>query len=90
MSAFNRRFDIKRVVGMQMPMAMGLVGLLITAVFSMILLWPIKILALFLFFFSLAAVIYVAYYGDDIAFARVIVETKRNKKLTTVEHQSRI
>lgn len=90
MSAFNRRFDIKRVVGMQMPMAIGLVGMLITAVFAMILLWPIKILALFLFFFSLTAVIYVAYYGDDIAFVRVIVETKRNKKLTTAEHQCRL
>jgi len=88
MSAFNRRFDIKRVVGLQVPMVIGLVGMLITAVFAMMLPWPIKALVLVLFAFSLGAVLYVLYYGEDIAFAKVIIESKRYKKLTTQEHQT--
>lgn len=88
MSAFNRRFDIKRVVGLQVPMVIGLVGLLISAVFTLMLPWPIKGLVLLLFVFSLGAVLYVLYYGEDIHFAKVIVETKRMKHLTTQEHQT--
>lgn len=88
MSAFNRRFDIKRVVGLQVPMVIGLVGLLISAVFTLMLPWPIKGLVLLLFVFSLGAVLYVLYYGEDIHFAKVIVETKRMKNLTTQEHQT--
>ena len=88
MSAFNRRFDIKRVVGLQVPMVIGLVGMLITAVFAMMLPWPIKALVLVLFAFSLGAVLYVLYYGEDIAFARVIIESKRTRKLTTQEQQT--
>ncbi len=87
MSAFNRRFDIKRVVGLQVPLVIGLVGLLISAVFALMLPWPIKGLVLLLFVFSLGAVLYVIYYGENIRFAKVMVETKRTRKLTTQEHQ---
>ena len=90
MLAFNRRFDIKRVAGLQVPMAIGLVGMLISGVFVLMLPWPIKALVLSLFVFSIAAVFYVAYYGNDIAFARVIVQTKRSQKLTTSEHLTRL
>ncbi len=51
MKAFNRRFDIKRVAGMQVPMAIGLVGMLISGVFALMLPWPIKGLVLLLFVF---------------------------------------
>ena len=90
MLAFNRRFDIKRVAGLQIPMAMGLVGMLITGVFALMLPWPIKALVLCLFIFSIGTVIYVAYYGNNIAFARVIVQTKRTQHLTTSEHVTKI
>jgi len=88
MSAFNRRFDIKRVVGLQVPMVIGLVGMLISAVFALMLPWPIKGLVLLLFIFSLGAVLYVLYYGENINFAKVIIESKRMSKLTTQEHQT--
>jgi len=88
MSAFNRRFDIKRVVGLQVPMVIGLVGMLISAVFALMLPWPIKGLVLLLFVFSLGAVLYVLYYGENINFAKVIIESKRMSKLTTQEHQT--
>ena len=88
MSAFNRRFDIKRVVGLQVPMVIGLVGMLISAVFALMFPWPIKGLVLLLFVFSLGAVLYVLYYGENISFAKVIIESKRMSKLTTQEHQT--
>ena len=88
MSAFNRRFDIKRVVGLQVSMVIGLVGMLISAVFALMLPWPIKGLVLLLFVFSLGAVLYVLYYGENINFAKVIIESKRMSKLTTQEHQT--
>lgn len=90
MLAFNRRFDIKRVAGLQVPMAIGLVGVLISGVFALMLPWPLKALVLCLLGFSIATVIYVAYYGNDIAFARVIVQTKRCRRLTTSEHITRV
>jgi hypothetical protein len=90
MSAFNRRFDIKRFAGLQILMAMGLLGMLITGVFAIMLPWPIKALVLILFAVSLYAVVYVAYYGENMAFARVIGESKRYKKLTTAEHLTRL
>ncbi len=90
MKAFNRRFDIKRVAGMQVPMAIGLVGMLISSVFALMLPWPIKGLVLLLLVFSIGAVLYVFYYGENIHFAKVIVESKRYKRLTTPEHQTRL
>ncbi len=90
MKAFNRRFDIKRVAGMQVPMAIGLVGMLISGVFALMLPWPIKGLVLLLFVFSIGAVLYVLYYGENIPFAKVIIESKRYKRLTTAEHQVRL
>jgi hypothetical protein len=90
MLAFNRRFDIKRVAGLQVPMAIGLVGVLISCVFALMLPWPLKALVLCLLVFSIGTVIYVAYYGNDIAFARVIVQTKRCRGLTTSEHITRV
>ena len=90
MLAFNRRFDIKRVAGMQVPMAIGLVGMLITGVFALMLPWPIKALVLCLLVFSVGTVLYVAYYGNEIAFARVIMQTKRCQRLTTSEHITRL
>lgn len=88
MQAFNRRFDIKRVAGMQVPMVIGLVGMLISAVFALMLPWPIKALVLLLFVFSLGAVVYVLYYGENLPFAKVMIESKRTKTLTTQEHQT--
>ena len=90
MLAFNRRFDIKRVAGLQVPMAIGLVGMVITGVFALMLPWPIKALVLILFIFSFGAVVYVAYYGDNIVFSRVMIESRRYKKLTTAEHLTRL
>ena len=90
MKAFNRRFHIKRIAGMQVPMAVGLVGMLISGVFAFMLPWPIKALVLLLFIFSLGAVLYVLYYGENIHFAKVIIESKRYKRLSTTEHQSRL
>ncbi len=90
MKAFNRRFDIKRVAGLQVPMVIGLVGMLISGVFAMMLPWPIKALVLLLFVFSLGAVLFVLYYGENIHFAKVIIESKRYKQLTTSEHQTRL
>ena len=86
MSAFNRRFDIKRVAGLQLPMAAGLIGMLVSAVFVLMLPWPLKALVLCLFGFSLGTVVYVAYYGNDIAFARVIVQSRQQQRPTTSEH----
>ena len=90
MKAFNRRFDLKRVAGMQVPMAIGLVGMLISGVFALMLPWAIKSLVLLLFVFSIGAVFYVLYYGFCIHFEKVFVESKRYKRLTTAEHQTRL
>lgn len=90
MLAFNRRFDIKRVAGLQVPMAMGLVGMLISTVFMLMLPWPLKLLVASVFVFSLCTVLYVAYYGDDIAFARVMLQSQRCQSLTSSECLTRV
>ncbi|MES0328325.1 MAG: hypothetical protein ABUK13_09065 [Gammaproteobacteria bacterium] len=81
MSAFNRRFDIKRVAGIQTPAWLGLVGMLISGVFALMAPMLLKPFCVILFLIALGVVVVVFYFGDDLPFRGLIFKTRQEKQL---------
>ena len=83
MSAFNRRFDVKRIAGIQTPAWIGLIAMLVCGVFALMVPWVLKILCLTIFFVAFYFVFYVFYFGDDYVFRRLIFMTRKERLLRT-------
>ena len=83
MSAFNRRFDVKRVAGIQTPAWIGLVGMLICLVFALMSPMILKPFFIVLFIMALVLVIVVFYFGDNLPFRVLIFKTYKERKLHT-------
>ena len=90
MGAFNRRFDVKRIAGLPVPLAASLLGLFVSIVFALMLPWPIKVLVLLLGAYALTMCVLFVRYGENYAFRKAMLQARRHAGMSTPEHITRL
>lgn len=90
MSAFNRRFDLKRIGGMPLPAAVALIGSVVFGILTLMLPLLLKLVFGTLFIVSIGFAVFVFFLGDNFPLRAIIFAAKREANHVTSEVVSKL